>query len=296
MIDETLVWDDQMFQLYGIGPDTFSGTYEAWRAGVHPDDLSQSEAELGMAIRGEKEFDTEFRVIWPDGTIHYLHARARVHHDAAGKCVIMVGTNYDVTDRKRAEEQIQKSETQHRRLFESAKDGILILNRDTGEIIDANPFIQTLIGYSRQELIGKHLWDIGLFKDMLLSKIAFEELQSKEYLRYEDLPLQTKDGQRIEAEFISTFYAINPQTSVIQCNIRDITDRKRDEDALRETTEYLKNLLDYANAPIIVWDIKFRITRFNHAFERLTGRTEREVIGQQLAILFPIVSRETSLE
>jgi PAS domain S-box-containing protein len=202
----------------------------------------------------------------------------------------------DITERKRAEERIQKSETQHRRLFESAKDGILILDRDTGEIIDANPFIQTLIGYSREELTGKHLWDIGLFKNMLLSKIAFEELQSKEYLRYEDLPLQTKDGQRIEAEFISTFYAITPQTSVIQCNIRDITDRKRDEDALRETTEYLRNLLDYANAPIIVWDPEFRITRFNHAFERLTGRTEQEVIGKNLSFLFPETSRDASLE
>jgi PAS domain S-box-containing protein len=201
-----------------------------------------------------------------------------------------------VTSRTASGRKITSSEMRYRRLFESAKDGILILNRDNGEIIDANPFIQTLIGYSREELIGKHLWDIGLLKDYLLSKIAFEELQAKEYLRYEDLPLQTRDGRKRDVEFVSNVYPINPQISVIQCNIRDITDRVKAEDALRETSDYLRNLLDYANAPIIVWDTAFRISRFNHAFERMTGRTEQGVIGQHLALLFPESSRDASLE
>ena len=131
----------------------------------------------------------------------------------------------DITERKRAEEKIKISETRYRRLFESAKDGILILNRDSGEIIDANPYIETLLGYAPKDLLGKRLWEIGFFKDQLASKVAFEELQSKEYLRYEDLPLETKNGERKEVEFVSNVYPID-HTSVIQCNIRDITDRK----------------------------------------------------------------------
>jgi len=202
----------------------------------------------------------------------------------------------DITDRKRVEAEMRVSEKRYRRLFESAKDGILILNRDTGKIIDANPFIETLLGYAPTDLLGKYLWDIGLFKDQLLSKIAFEELQAKEYLRYDDLPLETLDGKKKEVEFVSNVYPVDAKTSVIQCNIRDITDRKRTQEALRETNEYLQNLFNYANAPIIVWDPQFRITRFNHAFEILTGRTEEEVLGQYLEILFPEASRDVSLE
>jgi PAS domain S-box-containing protein len=140
-----------------------------------------------------------------------------------------IGTIRDVTQQKRAEEQVKTSETRYRRLFESAKDGILILNRDTGKIIDANPFIESLLGYAPQDLLGKHLWDIGLFNDQVLSKIAFEDLQKKEYLRYEDLPLETLGGQRIDVEFVSNVYPVDATTTVIQCSIRDISDRKRTE-------------------------------------------------------------------
>lgn len=195
-----------------------------------------------------------------------------------------------------AELALQESEMRYRRLFESAKDGILILNRDTGGIIDANPFISSLAGYAREELIGKKLWEIGFFSDQVASKLSFEELQKKEYIRYDDLLIETKEGKRIEVEFTSTIYPLDQTQSVIQCSIRDISSRKRAEKNLRETTEYLNNLLDYANAPIIVWDPKFRITRFNHAFEHLTGRTEQAVLGQNLALLFPEQTRNTSLE
>jgi PAS domain S-box-containing protein len=109
LVNNVLFWDDQMFQLYGITPDKFSNTYEIWRAGVHPDDLAQGEAELQMALHGGKEFDTEFRVVWPDGTIHFIHAGACVHHDTSGKPMSLIGTNYDVTERRQAEEQIKAS-------------------------------------------------------------------------------------------------------------------------------------------------------------------------------------------
>ncbi|MGB7788127.1 PAS domain S-box protein [Methanoregula sp.] len=144
----------------------------------------------------------------------------------------------DITARRQAEERITASEVRYRRLFESAKDGILILDRDTGEIMDSNPFIGTLTGYSKEELLGRHLWDIGFIRDQILSKIAFEDLQKNEYIRYEDLPLETKDGQKIEVEFVSNIYPIN-NMPVIQCNIRDITERKRVEN-LRE--ELIKEL------------------------------------------------------
>ncbi len=128
--------------------------------------------------------------------------------------------------RKLADEALQDSETRYRRLFETARDGILLLDADTGKITDVNPFLIDMLGYSHEELLGKKLWDIGLFKDIVASKAAFLDLQTKGYVRYEDLPFETKDGRSIDVEFVSNVYLVN-HTKIIQCNIRDITERKR---------------------------------------------------------------------
>jgi PAS domain S-box-containing protein len=131
---------------------------------------------------------------------------------------------------------LRGSERQYRRLFEAAKDGILILNSITGKIEDVNPFLVDLLGYSREEFLGKKLWEVGPFKDVAASKTAFEELQSKDYIRYDDLPLQTQDGRLVSVEFVSNVYALNGG-HVIQCNIRDITIRKQMVEDLRRAKE-----------------------------------------------------------
>ena len=129
----------------------------------------------------------------------------------------------------RAEAALQASETRYRRLFEAAQDGILILDADTGQITDVNPFLMEMLGYSEEEFVGKRLWEIGPFKDIEASETAFAELQHSGYIRYEDLPLETSDGWRIVVEFVSNVYLVDHK-KVIQCNIRDITGRKRAEE------------------------------------------------------------------
>src|SRR5687767_15677346 len=127
---------------------------------------------------------------------------------------------------KPTQEGLRTSEIRYRRLFESARDGILILDAATLKITDVNPFMSELLGYSRDEFLGKELWEIGLFSDKEASQRAFRELQVKGYLRYEDLPLQTKEGKLREVEFVSNVYEEDGD-QVIQCNIRDITEHKR---------------------------------------------------------------------
>jgi len=140
--------------------------------------------------------------------------------------------------RKLGEEALQASEIRYRRLFESAQDGILILDAGTGRITDVNPFLVQLLGRSRSEFLGKQLWEIGLFQDVEKSKLAFRELQRDGYIRYEDLPLETWDGRYIDVEFVSNSYKAGG-VRVIQCNIRDITERKHGEveKAILETIE-----------------------------------------------------------
>ena len=145
----------------------------------------------------------------------------------------------DITDRKEAEARLRKSEDRYRRLFETAKDGILILEAEGGHIAEANPFLLELLGYSQEELLGKELWEIGLFKDIKSNQEAFQKLKKTGYIRYDDLPLKTKQGLRRDVEFVSNTYDVGNQ-SVIQCNIRDITERREAEKSLYITEEALR--------------------------------------------------------
>src|ERR1700685_4563218 len=113
---------------------------------------------------------------------------------------------------------LMDSETRYRQLFAAAQDGILILDAQTGVITDVNPFLADLLGYSQAELLGKPLWEIGLYKDVEASKSRFRELVEKQYIRYEDLPLKTRDGLGISVEFVSNVYRVKGER-VIQCNV-----------------------------------------------------------------------------
>ncbi|HEV2233204.1 MAG TPA: response regulator [Terriglobia bacterium] len=137
-------------------------------------------------------------------------------------------------ERIQVEKELRFSEVRYRRLFEAAKDGILILDGHTGEILDVNPFLMNLLGYTRQEFLGKQLWEIGFFQDREDSKGTFRTLQASEFIRYDDLTLQTKGGKRAEVEFVSNTY-FSGEKKVIQCNIRDMTERRQLELQLRQS-------------------------------------------------------------
>jgi PAS domain S-box-containing protein len=183
--------------------------------------------------------------------------------------------------RKRADHDLKASETRYRCLFESAKDGILILDADTGKIVDVNPFLMELTGYSHQDFLDQHLWEIGPFKDVAASKISFAELQAKEYVRYEDLPLKTKDGRQIDVEFVSNVYRVDNQ-KVIQCNIRDITARKQVEEELRVKDRALESSIN----AIALSGLDGKLTYVNPAFLKLWGYRDRREVKGRSAIEF----------
>jgi len=157
---------------------------------------------------------------------------------------------YAIAERKRIEDALKASEVRYRRLFETAKDGILILDAATGRITDANPFLQDLLGYSHGELLGKMLWEIGPFRDIAASRVAFRKLQRKEYIRYDNLPLETKGRRHRHVEFVSNVYRENG-TRVIQCNIRDITARHQAEEVLANFSKELERRVEERTAELL---------------------------------------------
>jgi two-component system, cell cycle sensor histidine kinase and response regulator CckA len=177
-----------------------------------------------------------------------------------------------------ADQALRASEIRYRRLFEAARDGILILDAGSGEITAVNPFLADLLGYSTDDILGKKLWELGPFQDIKKGKIAFKELQSQEYIRYDDLPLETSDGRSIDVEFVSNMYLSDHQ-QVIQCNIRDITARKRVEQTLRAGDQRYLALFEYAPDGILIADCQSRYIDANPSMCCMLGYSRDELIG-----------------
>jgi PAS domain S-box-containing protein len=171
------------------------------------------------------------------------------------------------------------SELRYRRLFEAAQDGVLILDARTGMIEDVNPYLIKMLGYSREEFVEKKLWEVGAFKDVEASQIAFEALQVNEYIRYEDLPLRTKDGRLIQVEFVSNVYLVGDE-KVIQCNVRDITARKQAEEAMLKAGALQSAIFNSANFSSIATDANGVIQIFNVGAERMLGYTAADVMNK----------------
>jgi two-component system cell cycle sensor histidine kinase/response regulator CckA len=164
-----------------------------------------------------------------------------------------------------SEEALRHSETRYRRLFEAAKDGILILDAQTGMVVDVNPYLVEMLGFSHDEFLGKKIWDLGFFRNIAANQAKFMELQEQKYVRYEDLPLETVDGRKVDVEFVSNLYEVE-QHYVIQCNIRDITERKQVKERLREAQILLQSSIESPkDMSILSIDTQYRYLNCNTA-------------------------------
>jgi len=171
------------------------------------------------------------------------------------------------------------SDARYRRLFESARDGILILDAKTGTVMDVNPSLIETLGYSHDAFLGKKVWDLGFFKDVVANQADFAELQQKECARHEDTLLETADGRRIEVEFESNVYLVDDQ-KVVQCSIRDTTERRRVAEALRESEGRFRSYVENANDIVYTLSPSGILTYVSPNWEVTLGHDVRDVIGQ----------------
>lgn len=208
-----------------------------------------------------------------------LNARKLVHDNGATRLILLAFQ--DITERRRAEAHVLASELRYRRLFESARDGILMLDPNSRKIIDVNQFMMELLNYSRDEFLGKELWEIGLLQDEQASQAAFDELRDKGYVRYDGLPLETKWGEPREVEVVGNLYWENGH-QVIQCNIRDVSERKRAEKLLRLSEERYQSIVTQVTAGIAQTDFSGRFVLVNQRFCEIVGYSQEELCQMQM--------------
>lgn len=281
IVNNQLVWDNQMYLLYGLKNGDFPGAYEAWLNGVHPDDRNFSDAITKQAIRGETEYDTEFRVIWPDESVHWLKAAGQVFFDKNNSPVRMVGVNFDITERKKAEEKLKISEEQYRNIFESAVIGIYRTSPD-GRILMANSTLIKLLGFdSFEDLEHRNLEKEGFGSSDERNKFI-ESIEINGHIIGLESVWKTKDGQSVIVnENAKAFYDTEGKVIYYEGTIEDITERKRVERALRESEEiYRKAFKTSPDSINIIRREDGIYVSVNNGFLETIEYTEEELLGK----------------
>ena len=280
--ENRLEWDDWMFRLYGISRNDFSGVYGAWQAGVHPDDLERSSREVQQALRGEKEFDTEFRIIRPDGKVRNMKAHATVSYDSKGDPIRMVGINYDTTDRIQADNALRESEEKFRDLSSMLPQ--IVFETDSKlnlTFVNENAFSTFL--YTKED------FDSGLNALQMISPSdqnrAAEVINrilkgDDEGIGNEYLAVK-KDGTEFPVIIYSSRILRKGAPAGIRGVMVDISDRKMAEEKLRESEEKFRLTFDASPDSININRLQDGLyVDINRGFTELTGYTREDVIGK----------------
>ena len=214
----------------------------------------------------------QFDVACPDGTVEerwwrLINSPVLNEH---GEVEAIIHFATDITNQKQTEDRLRRSEVRYRRLFEAANDGVLILDPGTQKIIDANPFMTKLLGYSRDNLVGKELFQIGFLGEAQESRDMFETLKATGQVRYENLPLRSDKGMTREVEVVANLYEEDGLT-VVQCNVRDISERRRAERVLKEVEERQKLVLEACRIGTFHGDLRSGEAQWNSVEFELLG-------------------------
>ena len=215
---------------------------------LFPENSEKIMRRLTEAFKSGRTASYEDQISTTSGQRWFLSSLIPVFDGPEAACAVQT-VSIEITERKNIEDALKISETRYRSLFETTQDGILILDAETGRILDVNPFLLDMLDYSHDAFLGRKIWEIGAFKHMEACGAAFDDLRTQGYVRYEDIQLEKKDGRAIEVEFISNVTRINSH-KIIQCNIHDVTERNFVAEALQRARNELEQRVQERTAEL----------------------------------------------
>lgn len=250
--ENKLLWDDNMYALYGVDSADFSGVYEAWQNGLHPDDIERCRLELDNAITGKQAFDTEFRILWPDGSIRNIKAIALTERDDQGKALKMIGTNWDITELKTTQLELERNNESFLDTFNNSAIGMALVGLD-GQWIRVNKTLCESFGYTEKELSKTNFKDITHVEDITPSIVLMQDTINGKRDSYQlEKRYHHKNGSLVYAIVTVTVVRdIYGKISHLVTQVLDITSRKTAEKKLESLVEVTKiqndSLLNFAH-------------------------------------------------
>lgn len=241
-------WDDQMYSLYGVGRGEFEQLDEAWLNRLHPADRDQRNLEFQSALQGETDYDTEFRVVWPDGSIHHIRGLALLERDASGRVVRMIGTNWDITAQKEAEVAAREARDRFERMFQNSPVLMALTTLPEQRFSEVNSTFLAVLGYSRPELIGRTAQELGLFAIRGQMEAMAARLQGEGRFSEFEMDVRRKDGEIIKGLISGEVVSIQGEPFLLSVML-DITERIHGEAALLQLNATLEQrvALEVAN-------------------------------------------------
>ena len=281
------LWSAEMFRIYGLTPAVEAPPADERAAMIHPDDRAASAASIRTAIETGRPYKIELRIVRPDGSVRIIVSRGEAHRDGTGRVVELMGTVQDITEAKRIEEELRRSERELGLVFENSRDAILIADAANGLVIKANRAAARLLDRPVDEIIGMHQADIHPVD----SREAVVDIFRRHSEALDGAPveaeIETGSGERIPVEISASFYALPDGRRVVHGIFRDIRERKRVESALHETESLYRLLLQNANDTVFVHEISpdapGRFLEFNEQASRMLGYTMDELAALGIA-------------
>lgn len=301
MVVNRITWTRWHEELWGYAPGEFDGTYEAFATRVHPEDLRRVDAEVSRCIRDHKPFSHEFRVVWPDGTVHWMQGQGEFTFDAATRPVRMRGVVKEITDRKQAEAALSESEERFAGAFHTSPAAFTITRVADGTFVDVNQAFLSLFEFNRDEVIGRTTTELGVLTAEERARVISAELESGG-LRNAELLARSKSGRPVHVLFSSKPMDLAGEAHHITTLI-DITERKRAETELVDSERRHRALFENMNAGFVLFEVlqddrghpvDLIVLAANEGFERSTGLKVSEAVGKRISRVLPGIEKDAA--
>ncbi len=282
LAEDKLVWDEQMFKLYDVEPTAFKHVFQSWVDCAHPEDLPKVIKQFGEAVENDIPFDTEFRVVWRDGSIRHLRAQAMVQRNAEGKAMRVIGSNWDITRYRRMVAALQESERDYRELFDNMTAGFVlfeVLVEEEGNpadflIIQVNPAAENISELSRRDLVGKKITDILKPHETEWMDLLMRVASTGQSASYE---------QRVDAVGkVFAAWVFVPKPGHLAVVFTDNSARRAAENAVLRAQRQLQHIIDNTKDVIFQIDLESNFIYVNAASEDLLGYTVDELLTMNM--------------